>query len=134
MFKAITLSLLFLSAVSAFAQDTFSIVAIDSLSGEVGSAGASCVGSSSSYPHGAAILSDVIPGVGVIHTQAAWLAANQQTAHNLMVFGNSPQQIVDYLIANDAGNNASIRQYGIVDYNAGHPRAASFTGINCSNY
>ena len=43
------------------AQDTFSIVAIDSVTGEIGSAGASCVGSSGSYPHGAQILSDVIP-------------------------------------------------------------------------
>lgn len=134
MIKAITFSLIFLSAISIYAQDTFSIVAIDSITGEIGSAGASCVGSSSSYPHGAAILSDVIPGVGVIHTQAAWLSANQQYAHNLMMFGNSPQEIIDILVANDAGNNASIRQYGIVDYNGGHPRAASFTGANCTNY
>ncbi len=134
MIKTFTLTLLLLWAVSLSAQDTFSIVAIDSLSGEIGSAGASCVGSSSSYPNGAQILSDVIPGVGVIHTQAAWLAANQQNAHNWMVFGYSPQEIIDLLVANDAGNNATVRQYGIVDYNGGHPRAASFTGVNCSNY
>jgi uncharacterized Ntn-hydrolase superfamily protein len=134
MIRTITLSILLLSAVSLFAQDTFSIVAIDSLSGEIGSAGASCVGSSTSYPNGAQILSDVIPGVGAIHTQAAWLAANQQNAHNQMVFGNSPQEIIDYLVANDAGNNPTTRQYGIVDYNGGHPRAASYTGVNCSNY
>ncbi len=134
MIRAIILSLFFLAAVSVYAQDTFSIVAIDSLSGEIGSAGASCVGSSSSYPHGAAILSDVIPGVGAIHTQAAWLSANQQNAHNLMILGNSPQEIIDNLVANDAGNNPTIRQYGIVDYNGGHPRAASYTGANCSNY
>lgn len=134
MLKIFTFLFLILSAVLSIAQDTFSIVAIDSISGEIGSAGASCVGSSSSYPHGAAILSDVIPGVGAIHTQAAWLAANQQNAHNMMMFGNSPQEIIDYLVANDAGNNPTIRQYGIVDYNGGHPRAASFTGANCSNY
>lgn len=116
------------------AQDTFSIVAIDSITGEVGSAGASCVGSSSSYPNGAQILSDVIPGVGAIHTQASWNATNQQRAHNWMVLGNSPQEIIDLLITNDAGNNPSIRQYGIVDYNSGHPRAAGYTGVNCMNY
>ena len=59
------------------AQDTFSIVAVDSITGEIGSAGASCVGSSTNYPHGAAILSDVIPGIGAIHTQASYLPANQ---------------------------------------------------------
>jgi uncharacterized Ntn-hydrolase superfamily protein len=115
-------------------QDTFSIVAIDSVTGEIGSAGASCVGYSFYYPHGAAILSDVIPGIGAIHTQASWLAANQNYAHSLMVLGLSPQQIIDSLVANDAQNNPTPRQYGIVDFNNGHPRAASYTGVNCMNY
>lgn len=116
------------------AQDTFSIVAIDSVTGEIGSAGASCVGSSFTYPHGAAILSDVIPGIGAIHTQAAWDPTNQQNAHDLMTAGNSPQEIIDWLIANDAGGNPTTRQYGIVDYNGGHPRGATYTGINCMDY
>jgi len=115
-------------------QDTFSIVAIDSVTGEIGSAGASCVGSSSYYPHGAAVLSDVIPGIGAIHTQAAYLAGNQDYAHELMMQGLPPQQIIDSLIAHDAGNNPNPRQYGIVDYNNGHPRAASYTGSTCQNY
>ena len=123
-----------LSFFRAFAQDTFSIVAIDSVNGLFGSAGASCVGSSSGYPHGAQILSDVIPGIGVIHTQAAWTSANQQNAHNWMMMGLAPQQIIDSLVANDAGGNPSTRQYGIVDYNSGHPRSAAYTGVNCSDY
>lgn len=117
-----------------FSQDTFSIVAIDSLTGEIGSAGASCVGSSGSYPHGAQILSDVIPGIGAIHTQASWHATNQQLAHAWMVQGLSPRQIIDSLVAHDVGNNPSIRQYGIVDYNGGHPRSAAYTGVNCMDY
>ncbi len=117
-----------------FSQDTFSIVAIDSVNGLFGSAGASCVGSSSSYPHGAQILSDVIPGIGVIHTQAAWMSANQQNAHNWMMMGLSPQQIIDSLVVNDAGGNPTVRQYGIIDYNSGHPRSAAYTGVNCSDY
>jgi len=116
------------------AQDTFSIVAVDSITGEIGSAGASCVGFSSGYPHGAIVLSDVIPGIGAIHTQAAYLAANQDYAHDLMIQGLSPQQIIDSVVANDAGGNPKTRQYGIVDYNNGHPRSASYTGINCQNY
>ena len=121
-------------SLNSTAQDTFSIVAIDSVTGQIGSAGASCVGSSASYPHGAQILSDVIPGVGVIHTQASWAAFNQQHAHNWMMQGLSPQQIIDSLVAHDAVNNPSIRQYGIADYNGGHPRSASYTGINCMDY
>lgn len=115
-------------------QDTFSIVAVDSVTGEIGSAGASCVGYSSGYPHGAIVLSDVIPGIGAIHTQAAYLPGNQQYAHDLMMLGLSPQQIIDSLVVHDAGGNNKTRQYGIVDYNNGHPRAASYTGINCQNY
>jgi uncharacterized Ntn-hydrolase superfamily protein len=115
-------------------QDTFSIVAIDSVTGEIGSAGASCVGYSNYYPHGAAVLSDVIPGIGAIHTQAAYLAANQDYAHDLMMQGLSPQQIIDSVVANDAQNNPKTRQYGIVDYNNGHPESAGYTGINCQNY
>lgn len=116
------------------AQDTFSIVAMDSVTGEVGSAGASCVGSSTTYPHGAAILSDVIPGIGVVHTQAAWNPDNQEYAHELMMAGLSPQEIIDSLVANDASGNPTTRQYGIADLNGGHPRSAAYTGVNCLNY
>jgi len=126
--------LLLLSGPGLFSQDTFSIVAIDSITGEIGSAGASCVGSSTSYPYGAQILSDVIPGIGAIHTQASWHATNQQRAHNWMMQGLSPQQIIDSLVAHDVGNNPTIRQYGIVDYNGGHPRSAAYTGVNCMDY
>jgi hypothetical protein len=40
------LSLMFITFFSAeiFSQDTFSIVAVDTVTGEIGSAGASCVG------------------------------------------------------------------------------------------
>lgn len=48
-----------------------------------------------------------------------------------MMQGLSPQQIIDSLVAHDVGNNPHIRQYGIVDYNDGHPRSAAYTGINC---
>ncbi|NIV13211.1 MAG: hypothetical protein GWN00_19310, partial [Aliifodinibius sp.] len=47
------------------AQDTFSIVAVDTVTGEIGSAGASCVGPIGGV--GAFILSDVIEGIGGIH-------------------------------------------------------------------
>ena len=43
--------------------DTFSIVAVDLETGEVGSAGASCIS-------GSIIISDVHPGLGAIHTQS----------------------------------------------------------------
>ena len=108
------------------AQDTFSITAVDPVTMQVGSAGASCVA-------GSIILSDVHPGVGVIHTQASYLAANQNYARSLMNMGLSPQQIIDSVVLHDAGNNPTIRQYGIVDL-IGGGRRAGYTGVNCQNW
>jgi len=116
-------------------QDTFSIVAVDSLTGQIGSAGASCVGYIiPTYPHGAQIISDLIPGTGAIHTQAQWNATNQQNAHTRMLAGDSPAQILSWVTLHDAQNDSTVRQYGVVDYNNGHPRSAGFTGTNCLNY
>jgi uncharacterized Ntn-hydrolase superfamily protein len=111
----------------ARAQDTFSITAVDPLTGLVGSAGASCVSVS------VRVLSDVHPGVGVIHTQARYLVANQNYARTLMNIGLAPQQIIDSLIIHDAEADPSFRQYGIVDL-IGGGRTAAYTGVNCFSY
>jgi uncharacterized Ntn-hydrolase superfamily protein len=113
------------------AQDTFSIVAVDTITGEIGSAGASCVGPIGGV--GAFILSDVLEGIGGIHTQASWNSTNQQNARQKMLQGLSPQQIIDWLIANDAQGNPTIRQYGIVDLTR-NGESAAYTGSNCTNY
>ena len=54
-------------------NDTFSIVAVDTLTGQIGSAGASCI-------PGSIIISDIHPGLGAIHTQSYWNASNQDSA------------------------------------------------------
>jgi uncharacterized Ntn-hydrolase superfamily protein len=115
------------------AQDTFSICAVDTVTGEVGSAGASCI-DASAIAGGCVIISDVHPGVGVIHTQSYWLQANQNYARSLMSMGLSPQSIIDSLKIRDAQNNPAVRQYGIVDLSNGKARSAAFTGVNCMNY
>lgn len=118
----------------SFSQDTFSIIAIDTITGEIGGAGASCI-DESAIPTGVLIINDIIAGRGGIHTQASWVSANQQNAHNRMVEGLSPQEIINWLVANDVQNKPAIRQYGIVDIDAeGHPRSAAYTGQNCYNY
>ncbi len=119
------------ASVDIYAQDTFSICAVDTVTGEIGSAGASCVGPYNGV--GAYIISDVIEGIGVIHTQAYWLSANQQNAHNKMLEGLSPQEIIDWLVANDVQNDPTIRQYGIVDL-VRHGESAGYTGVNCDDY
>lgn len=107
------------------AQDTFSITAVDPVTGLVGSAGASCIA-------GSIILSDVHPNRGVIHTQAQYNATNQAIGRNLMNLGFSPQQIIDSLVARDT--NPFIRQYGITDFIGNTVRTAGYTGVNCTNY
>jgi uncharacterized Ntn-hydrolase superfamily protein len=110
----------------SFLFSTFSIVAVDLDNGQVGSAGASCIG-------GSIIISDIHPGVGVIHTQSYWSGYNQLMASDLMDNGLSPDEIIDYIVENDVSNNPLIRQYGIVDlYDGG--RSTAYTGDNCMDY
>lgn len=117
-----------------FAQDTFSIVAVDSVTGEVGSAGATCL-DNSNISGGALIISDVHPGRGAVHTQASWRPGNQSNARNRMAAGDSPDQIITYVNANDVDGDSTIRQYGIVDFGpGGSPRSAGYTGVNTLDY
>lgn len=119
------LFLLITFTAGTFSQDTFSITAVDPVTGLVGSAGASCVA-------GSIILSDVHPNKGVIHTQASYNSTNQTVARNLMNLGYTPQQIIDSLVLRDS--NPTIRQYGITDFVGNTVRTAGYTGVNCTNY
>ena len=105
---------------------TFSIVAIDTETGEVGSAGGSCIA-------GSIIISDIHPGIGAIHTQSYYLSGNQNYASNLMEQGYTPNQIISNLVLNDVQNNPSIRQYGIVSFD-NDGESASYTGDNCLDW
>ncbi len=116
---------------SLSAQDTFSICAIDTVTGEVGSAGATCWYIAN---QGAMIISYVSPGVGVIHAQAYYLPSNKAYAISLMNQGVPPADIIDSLVANDAQGNPTIRQYGIVDFRDGVVSSAGYTGENCDDY
>ena len=123
------------------AQDTFSIVAVDPETGEVGSAGASCVDGAAGIG-GVQIISQLIPNRGGINGQA-WICVNPHINLNLgiseMMNGSSPEEILQYLYDNDAcfsqNNNPEFRQYGIVDFDEnGEPRSAAFTGSSADDY
>lgn len=116
------------------AQDTFSIVALDSVTGEVGSAGASCV-SLSSFPGFADdFLGELFPGVGAINSQAYYVAGNQANARARMNMGETPAQIIDWLVNNDVGGQPQLRQYGITALVNGSPQSAAHTGTSTDNY
>lgn len=120
------------------AQDTFSIVAVDPGTGEVGSAGASCISKTNLELYYPGIdpdfLGDLLPGLGAINTQAAYLPANQQNARARLLAGDTPQQAVDWLAGNDATGSSLQRQYGVAALIGGQPQAAAYTGLFCQNY
>ncbi len=113
-------------------QDTFSIIAVDPETGQVGSAGASCIA-------GSIIISGMLPGRGGMHSQASVCIPNFNLEQGLdwLDQGFSPQQTLDSVTGNDACGfgDASNRQYGIVDFNPdGGTRSAGYTGSNALNW
>ena len=89
--------------ISSYLMATFSIVAVDTTTGEVGSAGGSCIA-------GSIIISNIHPGVGAIHTQAYYLPSNQYYASSLMDEGYSPSEIIELLVENDVQNTEELLQ------------------------
>lgn len=130
-----SLALVLCALSAALGQHTFSIVAVDSVTGEIGSAGATC-GDSIIWPGtpGAYIISDVLPGVGAIHSQAYWVPQNQENARLQMEKGLSPDEIISWLENNDVQSSPGSRQYGVVAYNEGSPQSAAYTGDFADDY
>ncbi len=116
------------------AQDTFSIVAADSTSRQVGSAGASCVDLFNTGFSDDSFLGDLLPDTGAINSQAFYIPANQNNARTRMRAGDDPSQIISWLAKNDVQDNSSIRQYGIVGFTGSNVSAAGFTGANTNDY
>ena len=116
------------------AQDTFSIVAVDPVTGEVGSAGASCVDLFQTGLTNDDFLGQLVPNVGAINTQAYYLPLNQSNALARMNAGDTPEEIIQWLVANDAQNQPEVRQYGIAALINGSPETAGHTGTSTDDY
>lgn len=136
------LILLFFSlfSLSAAAQDTFSIVAVDPETGEIGSAGATCIDTEDCNGCGGAIvISGLLPGQAAMNAQASVCLPNVNLNAGIeqLSEGASPQETLDFLLENDAcvfGDTMN-RQYGIVDLDPdGNPRSVAFTGSEALNY
>lgn len=89
---------------------TYSIVAVDLRSGEVGGAGTSCLGGSDVY-----VIYRGVPGRGVVHAQARYSAAAGDRAARLLAEGSSAPEALAAVIDPVFDRNVSVRQYGIVD-------------------
>ena len=135
--KSLFFTFLLLFSLQSFSQDTFSIIAVDPNTGEVGAAGATCLFNQNDGIID--IISSLIPGKGGILSQAYVCIPNinLQNGIDQMNNGLSPDEIIDWLIENDQCNALSFyyRQYGIVDFDEnGNVRTAGYTGTFADNY
>jgi len=103
-------------------RSTYSIVAIDPVTGDVGAAGASCV------PISASSLAALVPGQGAAAIQAAFIPKNQTEVFNLLSQGKTASEIIGQIGNDTYDSNFEIRQYGVVTLHGGNIQAAGFTG------
>jgi uncharacterized Ntn-hydrolase superfamily protein len=99
---------------------------VDTVTGAVGGAGASCIA-------GSKMINDIIEGVGAVHTQSWYNTYNQDNAHNLLAAGLTPDSIINWLAANDVEATPELRQYGVVTL-AGPGASAGYTGWDCYDW
>ncbi|WP_432410587.1 DUF1028 domain-containing protein [Rasiella sp. SM2506] len=138
--KLYIFALVGLLSFTGFSQDTFSIIAVDPDTGEIGSAGASCVNGIGAQGI-IDIITKILPGRGGVNSQAYVCIPNSNlnNAIDQMEMGASPSEIIDYLMNNDSCSSQNFdpeyRQYGIADFDTnGDPRTAGFTGSMADNY
>jgi uncharacterized Ntn-hydrolase superfamily protein len=122
------------------AQHTFSIVAVDPQTGEVGSAGATCLSSSDCGGCGGAIIiSGLAPGRGAVNAQASVCLPNTNLNYALNQLNqgaSAPQALQSVLLADpcNAGDTTN-RQYGVIDFDSLMvPRVAAYTGANALSF
>ena len=102
--------------------NTWSVVAIDLETGEVGVAAASCV------PILIDGLAALVPGKGAAATQAWFSMENRNHVFELLQEGQSAQAIIDTVTDTTNDEDADQRQYGILTIQDGTVEAAGFTG------
>ena len=106
-------------------MNTWSIVALDPETGDVGVAAASCVPNS----HADAIAA-LVPGVGVAATQAQWNLANRNKVFELLQAGLPADDIISQVSDPEFDSSIGTRQYGVVTLHDGVANTAAFTGDN----
>jgi len=122
--------------VIANAQHTFSIVAIDTITGAVGSAGATCLTSEECGGcGGAVIISGLVAGKGAMNAQAQICIPNSNLNNGLVQIENGldASEVLSAVLSNDLCTigGTTDRQYGIVTLDEmGKVQVAGYTGKN----
>ena len=99
---------------------TYSIVAADTQSHEVGGAGTSCLTGDDVY-----VIYRGVPGRGVVHAQAYYSLNARDRAAELLEQGATPIAVLEAVTLPSFDPKAAIRQYGVVDVRGA---SAGFTG------
>jgi len=123
------LALVLVLAKAGQSQDTFSLLAVDKQTGEIVSAGASCI-DGNAIPKGVHAISSILPGIGAIHTQSFYVPANQALGDELLALGLSAKPLLDSLLKADVGRSPGFRQYLVLTTGT-RPELAAFTGTDC---
>lgn len=105
---------------------TYSIVAVDQQTGQVGGAATTCIAGAS-----VSRVYQGVPGVGAIHAQANTNISGRQYGAQLLQKGYAADVIISALSSADFDPWASTRQYGVVTLNG---TSAGFTGANNGFY
>lgn len=120
------IALLTSTSVPREAGATYSIVASDRATRQIGGAGTSCLGGSDVY-----IIYGSVPAVGVVHAQALFNGAARQRAVQLLASGQNPAQVISALTDPAFDARAAARQYAVVDVSG---RSAAFTGADAQSF
>jgi uncharacterized Ntn-hydrolase superfamily protein len=106
---------------SKLEMTTWSVAAIDPVTGDVSVASASCV------PSHADALASLVPGKGAAATQASFDLKNRNVVYQAIQEGLTAEQVIARVTdpANDTNTNS--RQYGVVTLNNGVVHVAGFT-------
>jgi uncharacterized Ntn-hydrolase superfamily protein len=119
---------------SVKAQDTFSIVALDSTTRYVGSAGASCLDLNAAGYSDPSFLSKLLPDSGAVNIQSYFMQQNQDNALAQLRLNKTAPQVISWLVANDANANPEFKQHGVVSFLGGGISADAHSGSSCINY
>ncbi|MGB0389231.1 MAG: DUF1028 domain-containing protein [Ardenticatenaceae bacterium] len=101
---------------------TWSVVAVDAETGDVGVAAASCV------PIRIEGLAALVPGKGAAATQAWFSLENRNQVFALLQEGQSAEAIIAAVTDPSYDEDAGQRQYGVLTIHDGTVEAAGFTG------
>jgi len=113
-------------ATTAPAWATYSIVAVDQQTGQVGGAATTCIAGAS-----VSRVYQGVPGIGAIHSQANTNISGRQYGAQLLKQGYPADVIIRALASADFDAIASTRQYGVVTLDG---TSAGFTGANNGSF